>query len=81
MNHIELWVDRCNKFKIPITAEKAKGPVAHYCASKGKASSKPRSSGERPADICEYSYEAFVDAIMQFIIADDQVFIFVIFYF
>lgn len=80
-NHIELWVDGCDKFKIPITAEKAKGLVAHYRASKGEASSDPKSSGERPADIREYSYEAFVDAITQFIIADDQVIIFVVFYF
>lgn len=78
-NHIGLWVDGCDNFKIEITAEKAKGPVARYRESKGKASSQPTSS-QRPEDIREYSYEAFVDAITQFIIADDQVCILLYFF-
>lgn len=72
-NHIGLWVEGCDKSKISITAEAAKGPVAHYRASKGQGFSVPLSSGGRPDDIREFSYETFVDAITQFIIADDQV--------
>ena len=72
MQHLELWVEGCDKFKIPIVAEKAKGPVANYCASKGE-DSQTTSAGDRPPNIQEYSYEAFVDAITEFIIADDQV--------
>lgn len=34
---------------------------------------KTPSSADRPEDIREFSYETFVDAITQFIIADDQV--------
>ena len=71
--HLAQWVDGCDQFKIPITAEIAKCAVASYCASKGQSSSQSTSSKERPEDICEYSYEAFVDAITQFIIVDDQV--------
>ncbi|KIJ98154.1 hypothetical protein K443DRAFT_133552 [Laccaria amethystina LaAM-08-1] len=63
---------RCDQFNIPITAEISKRAVASYRASKGKSSSQSTSSKERPEDIREYSYEAFVDAITQFIIADDQ---------
>jgi len=70
-----LWVEGCDKFKIPIVAEKAKGPVANYRASKGDGSQATSAefAGDRPPDIREYSYEAFVDAITEFIIADDQV--------
>lgn len=67
--HIEQWVESCDKFKIPITAEAAKGPVANYRASGGASAP----SSDRPPNIREYSYEAFVDAITEFIIADDQV--------
>ena len=71
--HLAQWVDGCDQFKTPITAEISKRAVASYHASKGQSSSQSTSSKERPEDICEYSYEAFVDAITQFIIADDQV--------
>ena len=74
-HHLELWVKGCDKFKIPIVAEKAKGPVANYHASKGDGSQATSAefAGDRPPDIQEYSYEAFVDAITKFIIADNQV--------
>ena len=71
--HLAQWVDGCDQFKIPITTEIAKHAVASYRASKGQSSSQSTSLKERLEDICEYSYEAFVDAITQFIIADDQV--------
>lgn len=78
--HLGLWVDSCDKFKIPITAESAKEPVAKYRASPNNTAHSP--SEGRPADIPEYSHEAFVDAITQFIIADDQVYhIFLLDYF
>ena len=71
--HLAQWVDSCDQFKILITTEIAKHTIASYRASKGQSSSQSTSSKERLEDICEYSYEAFVDAITQFIIADDQV--------
>jgi hypothetical protein len=73
-HHISAWVDSCDEFKILITAAKAQEPVASYHTSKGQrpSQSNPR-VGDRPPDMPEYSYEAFVDAITEFIIADDQV--------
>jgi len=71
--HLGQWVDGCDQFKIPITAEISKRAVESYRASKGQSSSQSTSLKERPEDIREYSYEAFVDAITQFIIVDDQV--------
>ena len=65
MHHISMWVDSCNKFKIPITAAKAQEPVASYRMSKGQ-----HTSQSNPP---EYFYEAFVNAITEFIIEDDQV--------
>ena len=46
--------------------------MANYHASKGEGGT-TASSGDRPPNIREYSYEAFVDAITEFIIANDQV--------
>ncbi|KIK00294.1 hypothetical protein K443DRAFT_100729, partial [Laccaria amethystina LaAM-08-1] len=67
------WVDSCDEFKIPITAAKAQEPVASYRTSKGQHPSQSNPGvGDRPPDMPEYSYEAFVDAITEFIIADDQ---------
>ncbi|KJA23886.1 hypothetical protein HYPSUDRAFT_114830, partial [Hypholoma sublateritium FD-334 SS-4] len=67
------WIDGCDKFKIPITAERAKGPVAQYRESRGDPSAESaQAAGNRPPDIPAYSYEAFVDAITEFVIADDQ---------
>lgn len=72
--HLETWVESCDKCKIPITAEAAKGPVANYCASKGKGSANNASaSAGQPHNIQEYSYEAFVNMITEFIVTDDQV--------
>ena len=65
-----MWVDSCDKFKISIAAAKAQEPVASYRTSKGQCTSQSNpGEGDRP----EYSYEAFVDAITEFIVADDQV--------
>lgn len=69
--HIKEWVTTCDKFKILITAERAQVPVANYW-SKDTTSS----SNDRPLNIHEYSHEAFVDGITEFIIANNQVFIY-----
>lgn len=70
--HIEEWVASCDKFNIPITAEAGWGPVANHHASGGQGSTSTPSN-DRPPGICEYSHEAFVDTITEFIIANDQV--------
>ena len=74
-HHLDIWVDGCDKFKIDITAQNAQGPVAAYRERKWQGGTLPEGSG-RPDDLGEFSHEAFVDAITQFIIADDQVWIF-----
>lgn len=74
VHHISMWVDSCNKFKIPITAANAQELVASYRMSKGQCTSQSNpGAGDRPPDMPEYSYKAFVDAITECIIADDQV--------
>ena len=73
-HHLGVWVDGCDKFKISITAERAKAAVAQYRESRGDRSTESaQAAGNRPPDIPEYSYEAFIDAITKFVIADNQV--------
>ena len=70
--HPDAWIEGCDKFKIEITAKNAQGPVADYRARKRQGGAQPEGP-DRPADLGDFSHEAFVDAITQFIIADDQV--------
>lgn len=71
-NHLDVWVEGCDTFNIEITAQNAKGPVAEYRMRKQQGGAQSEGSG-RPDDLNDFSHEAFVDAITQFIIADDQV--------
>ena len=64
-NHIEQWVTTCDDLKIPITAKSAEEPVRIF-----RKEPVPTSlQAERPT----YSKEAFIDAIVDFIVGDDQV--------
>lgn len=73
-HHLDVWVEGCDKFKINITAANAKASVAEYRARKNQGRGTSQSTeGDRPDDLKDFSHEAFVDAITQFIIADDQV--------
>jgi hypothetical protein len=71
-NHIEQWVTACDDLKIPITAKGAEEPVRIF--RKEPASTSIES--ERPT----YSKEAFVDAIVDFVVGDDQVCIELLFF-
>ena len=64
-NHIEQWVTICDNLKIPITAKSAEGPLRIFRKEPDPTSLET----ERPT----YSKDAFVDAIVDFIIGDDQV--------
>jgi hypothetical protein len=64
-NHIEQWVTTCDKLKIPITAKSAEEPVRIF----RKEPAPSLLESERPT----YSKEAFVNAIVDFIVGDDQV--------
>lgn len=64
-NHIEQWVTICDNLKIPITAKSAEEAVRVFRKEPAPTSFETH----RPT----YSKEAFVDAIVDFIVGDDQV--------
>ncbi len=57
-----MWVTACDKLNINITAKDAANVVARHHQETGSISSKT-----------SFSKEAFVDAIVEFIVANDQV--------
>jgi hypothetical protein len=64
-NHIDAWVTACDNLKIEITAQEAQAAIEKY----RKLPPKTTLEDLRP----EYSKDAFVDALVEFIVADDQV--------
>ena len=71
-----LWTFILHSRSMVVTSSRSWLPLKlpSYRASKGQSSSQSASSSkERLEDICEYSCEAFVDAITKFIIVGDQV--------
>ena len=66
--HIDIWVSGCDKLKISICAKEVLQAVANYRTKTGQETFMPT----QPAGP-EFSKEAFVDAIAEFIVADDQV--------
>lgn len=71
-NHLADWVHVCDGLKIPITAKLAvPGPLVEEY----RLAQDPRYTKESgPEDLRrEFSKEAFVEAILQWIISDDQV--------
>jgi hypothetical protein len=69
-HHADSWIEGCDKLRIPITAKDAQRAVLDYRRRNGQASANTAedSKTRRP-----FSHEAFVDAIIEFIVADDQV--------
>jgi hypothetical protein len=68
--HIDLWISSCDKRKIPIAAKAVQDAVRNYRTRQGQAYSQPSSTDSTTRS--PFSQEAFVSAIMNFIIADDQ---------
>ena len=64
-DHIEEWITMCDELRIPITASAAMEAV---CKFHKEPASTPLES-DRP----QYSKEAFIDAIVDFVVGDDQV--------
>ena len=64
--HLAKWVSTCDQNKIKINAQTVVKEVNAYCSEE---STEP---GALPAQV-NYSREAFVDAILEWIIAEDQV--------
>lgn len=72
-DHIENWVETCDKFKISITAQVAQKAVNAYQQRRGQPQESANFSAGPVPHVREYSREAFVDAIVEWIVADDQV--------
>ena len=66
--HAHKWIDSCDLSKIKITAKSAQEVVAEYRAYQGQGYTSSGKRARRP-----YSSEAFVDVIVEFIVVDDQV--------
>jgi len=68
--HLNEWFEECDKHSIKITADKAKPWVDSYRRWRSQTREYPSVD---PGTRKKYSNEAFVDALAEFIIADDQV--------
>ncbi|KAJ7463220.1 hypothetical protein FB451DRAFT_1043180, partial [Mycena latifolia] len=71
-NHLDAWVEGCDKLKITIKAKEAIKHVEEYRNRKQHTTGtapNPKPETKRTA----FSQEAFVDAIVEFIVGDDQV--------
>lgn len=71
-NHLDLWVAGCDQLKITVKAKEAKKYVDDYRARKQHTAASA-SDPEPPELRTQFSQEAFVDAIVEFIVGDDQV--------
>ncbi|KAH9972298.1 hypothetical protein BGW80DRAFT_1173296 [Lactifluus volemus] len=68
-HHLDLWVPACDKLNISITAKEAQARVAEYRQRHGQTCPTDMT---QPETRRKFSSKAFVDAIMEFIVADDQ---------
>ncbi|KAF8225786.1 hypothetical protein L208DRAFT_1304945, partial [Tricholoma matsutake] len=62
--HIEEWVTGCDDLKIKITAQAALPAIRKFCAEPEPTSLEVEHQ--------EYTKEAFVEAILEFTVGDDQ---------
>ena len=68
-SHPSAWIAACDKLGIDITAKGAQNTIRDYQRQHNQAS-----SGADPEDLQKhFTPEAFVDAIVNFIVSDDQV--------
>ncbi|TFK16775.1 hypothetical protein FA15DRAFT_661918 [Coprinopsis marcescibilis] len=66
-HHQDKWIPACLKMGLPLTLVKPKIALRQYCKVHGHASLDPAENVISP-----FSSEAFIDAIVEFIVADDQ---------
>ncbi len=71
--HLGLWVEVCDRLKVKITADNAEGPVAAYRESKGQGSRQNSALPDGIDEVPGFSLEAFIDALVAFIVSNDQV--------
>jgi hypothetical protein len=67
--HLHEWVAACDKEKIKISAKSVQELVTEYRNNNGEE--RPSKTGERKRK--PYSRKGFVNAIVEFIVTDDQV--------
>ena len=73
--HVNTWISSCTELNINITAKAAQSTVNAYWR-KYEGFSQP-TEGNGAEHICQtYSQEAFLDALVDFIVSDDQVWTF-----
>ncbi|KAJ7853951.1 hypothetical protein B0H14DRAFT_3136693 [Mycena olivaceomarginata] len=70
-HHIDAWVEACDQLKIPIKAKEAARFVDAYRVRKHQKTGNT-SNSEPGKKRTPFSQEAFVDAIVEFIVSDDQ---------
>ena len=69
--HLSAWISGCDQLDIEITAAAVRSQVIQHRQRQGQQSCDDTNGSSLRAQ--EYSPEAFVDAIMEWIVADDQV--------
>jgi len=69
---VDAWVEGCDRLKIPIKAKEAARYVDEYLVRKYQTTS-GTSTSEPGKKRAQFSQEAFVDAIVEWIVGDDQV--------
>ncbi|KAJ7708536.1 hypothetical protein B0H14DRAFT_2415342, partial [Mycena olivaceomarginata] len=69
-HHIDAWVEGCDQLKIPIKAKEAAKFVDAYRVRKHQKTG--NTSNSEPGKRKPFSQEAFIDAIVEFIVGDDQ---------
>lgn len=70
-HHGDVWISACDKLGIEITAKSCKGAVDDFHARQGHKRNPDTASAENIRQ--KYTHEAFVDAIVEFIVSNDQV--------
>ncbi|KAK6992491.1 ribonuclease H-like domain-containing protein, partial [Favolaschia claudopus] len=70
-HHLDAWVEGCDRLKIPITAQDALLRVNEYRARKNQATSGGSTSASDKKRT-PFTQDAFVDAIVEWIVSDDQ---------
>lgn len=69
-NHLAEWVDSCDELKIPITAKGAEEAAARH---RQRRDHTPPPASQPDEGRAKFSHEAFVNAIVEWIVSDDQV--------
>lgn len=72
-HHRDEWISACMRMKIKITAQQAQPVLDNYRAKFGDQHQAELNGGSGPAGRKPFSNEAFLDAICDWVVADDQV--------